>query len=231
MNAMTKPPSAQVTKTLGHVAMHYRKPEEGPLAARLLQLIGLNCTQTIPLPDGTNFYRFTTNFAAPNSGDGIIYVSALPETERAVIEATRAALKVDQPGEHPAVAAQRAFKASDPEAGFHVAFLYDSLDALEDMMLRMRDLAETDPELKGRIRVVLNRGMRGTPDVDARLDASPLYGDVERFAFGKHGVQAFVETDIFCTGPLGEGLTLEFDYIFPGYDSHILSVVELDARA
>jgi hypothetical protein len=73
----------------------------------------------------------------------------------------------------------------------------------------------------------MNRARPGDAAVDARLDASPLFGDVSRCAYGRNGVQVFIETDIFKGGQLGDAMMLEFDYVFPGNDSHILSVVEL----
>ena len=65
------------------------------------------------------------------------------------------------------------------------------------------------------------------PEIDARLDVSPIYKDVIRFTYGRNGVQAFVQTDLIVSGPLLEGIVLEFDYVWPGYASHILSVAEV----
>ena len=64
-------------------------------------------------------------------------------------------------------------------------------------------------------------------EVDARLDASPVFGSVTRYAYGRNGVQVFVETDLLKAGQLGDAMVLEFDYIFPGHTDHILSVVEM----
>ncbi len=63
--------------------------------------------------------------------------------------------------------------------------------------------------------------------MDARLDASPVYGDVTRYAYGRNGVQAFIETDILKAGQLGDSMVVELDFVFPGKDQHVLSVVEL----
>ena len=115
----------------------------------------------------------------------------------------------------------------DFEASFHVGFLMNSLEALETMMLTLRDKAQADPDLAGRVKIGLNRARAGNPAVDARLDASPLYGPVTRQAYGSAGVQAFVETDLLKAGQLGDSMVLEFDYVFPGHDSHVLSVVEM----
>jgi hypothetical protein len=218
---------SHASRTIGHFALHYAKPSEGPLAARFLSLLGFINTQDLPLPNGTHFYRFVVDPKNASRGDGIIYLSSVPAAQQAVIDAMRAALKVGSSAEHPAVAQLRAAQEADPEHGFHVGVLLDSLETLEETVLNLKKLAEVDPELKGRIKVVLNRSMPGTPDVDARLDASPLYGNVTRYAYGRNGVQAFIETNILSSGPLGEDLVIELDYVFPGHERHILSVVEV----
>jgi len=220
-------PRAQVNRMLGHVALHYDKVEDGPLAARVLESIGLLLTQHFPLGDGSEFYRFTVNHREPNRGDGIIYLSRLPEAHRDLIRAIRDSLHVGSPTEHPTVARMRAAQAADPEYTFHLGLLFDSLEAVEQAMSRVMDLSRSDPQLRGRINMELNRARPGTPEVDRRLDASPLYGSVKRYAYGRNGVQAFIETDLLVSGPLGEGLVIEIDYVFPGYKDHILSVVEL----
>jgi hypothetical protein len=217
----------KASRSMGHIALHYQTPEDGPLAARLLSLLGFVETQDLTLPDGSHFYRFVVDPQHHARGDGIIYLSAVPEAQRKLVEAVRGALKVNTPEEHPAVGGMRAALQTDPEYSFHAGFLMESLEDLEQTVLRLKELAETDPELKGRIKITVNRAMRGTPEVDARLDASPLYGDVTRTAYGRNGVQAFVETDILSSGTLGENMVIEFDYVFPGYQSHVLSVVEM----
>ena len=212
--------------TMGHVALHYNKPEEGPLAARLMKLIGFVETQDLILPNGAHFYRFVVDPKHEARGDGIFFLAPVPEAQRNLVKAIHESLKIGSPDEHPAVGEMRAAIESDPEYSFHVGFLLDSLDTLEQIVLNVRELGETDPELKGRVKVTLNRSLPGTPEVDKRLDESPLYGDVKRYAYGRNGVQAFIETDLLSSGTLGESMVIELDYVFPGYKSHVLSVVE-----
>lgn len=224
-------PAAQDTqiesRSMGHVALHYLKPNEGPLASKLLKLLGLVETQVLPFEDGTHFYRFVVNPKHQARGDGILYLSAAPPAQRQLVEAIREALNVDKPGQHPAVDGMRAALIADPEATFHVGFLLDSLEELERVVLDLKEKAQTDPEFKDRLKITLNRARPGDAEVDARLDASPIYGGVDRYAYGRNGVQAFIETDILTSGPLGESLVLELDYVFPNRANHILSVVEL----
>lgn len=218
--------TSAVARSMGHLALHYGAPEEGPVAAKLLTLLGFTETQMLPLPQG-NFYRFVVDQAHHSRGDGIMYLSALPEPQLKLIEAIHAAFGVGTDQEHEAVQGMRAMLISDPEASFHFGFLVESLEDLEAMVLTLRDKAENDPDLKGRIKIGMNRSRLGDADVDARLDASPVFGDVTRYAYGRNGVQVFVETDLLKAGQLGDSMVLEFDYVFPGHTSHILSIVEM----
>ncbi|ABP64542.1 hypothetical protein Saro_3683 (plasmid) [Novosphingobium aromaticivorans DSM 12444] len=212
--------------TMGHLALHYGKPSDGPIAARLLSLMGLHETQMLPLPGG-NFYRFVVSQEHFARGDGIVYLSCLPEAQLRLIEAIHSALGVGTDAEHEAVAGYRAMMAQDYEASFHFGFLVPSLEELEEMVLSLQDLATNDPDFKGRIGIGMNRARRGDEAVDARLDASPVFGNATRYAYGRGGVQVFVETDLVRAGQLGDRMYFEFDYVFPDQGSHILSVVEL----
>lgn len=213
-------------RSMGHLALHYGEAEDGPLAASLLEAIGLVETQMLPLPTG-NFYRFVVGAGHYSRGDGIIYLSALPEPQRQLIAAIHASLGVGTAMETEAVKGWRAMMAADPEASFHFGFLFDTLEELEQVVLDLRRREREDPALRGRINIVLNRARAGDEAVDARLDASPVFGDVTRYAYGRNGVQAFIETDILKAGQLGDSMVVELDYIFPGHEQHVLSVVEL----
>lgn len=218
--------SASANLSMGHIALHYGPAEDGPAAARLLQELGLCETQVLPLPNG-NFYRFVVDSRHFSRGDGIVYLSALPLPQARLITAIHAALGVGTNAEHEAVTSYRAMMATDYEASFHCGFLVDSLEVLERTVLRLRDLGERDPLLKGRLNIGMNRARPGNAEVDARLDASPVFGNCTRHAYGSHGVQVFVETDLVRAGQLGESMVFELDYVFPEAASHILSVVEL----
>ncbi|MDE2436185.1 MAG: hypothetical protein KGM49_08000 [Sphingomonadales bacterium] len=222
----TRPAGARSDRTMGHLALHYGAESDGPIAARLLKAMGLVETQVLSLPGG-NFYRFVANPGHAARGDGIIYLAALPEPQRKLIETIQSLLGMETAAQHQAVTDYQAMLASDPEASFHFGFLVDSLDDLEAMVLNLRDLNEFDPELKGRLTIGVNRARRGDAEVDARLDASPVFGSCERYAYGRNGVQVFVATDLIKAGQLGDRMFLEFDYVFPGRTDHILSVVEL----
>lgn len=214
------------TRSMGHLALHYGPAENAEAAASLMRALGFTETQMLPLPGG-NFYRFVVDERHAARGDGIIYLSAVPEAQRALTAAIHDALKVGSADEHAAVGGMRAMLDADPEASFHVGFLIDSFEALEVMTLDMQHRAAHDPVLKDRVSVRINRPRPGDAAIDARLDASPAFSGVTRHAYGRAGIQLFIETDLLKAGLLGDAMVLEFDYVFPGHDSHILSVVEL----
>jgi hypothetical protein len=219
------------SKTYGHLAVHYRKPEEGPLAARLLREIGFTECYSMAQPDGNTFYHFVIDEQANRGTDRIFYLLCMPDVLRKLYDEMHKALKVGTDEESAAVTELRAAQDADPEFNFHAAVVYPSLVDLEEKVARLQDLAANDPELKDRIKVTLNRAKPGTPEVDARMDASPVFGDVTRYTYGENGVQVFVETDLIAGGPLGDNWVFEFDYVFPGYKNNILNAPSDDAVA
>jgi hypothetical protein len=206
------------------VNLHYPCASDGPAAALLLETAGLVRTQEMELPQGGTFYRFSTNARAPDRADNIVYLSPLPQATAELFAAARERLGVGTRDEHPAVGAYQAAQAADPEFNFHVGFLVDSLDFLEERFLALQALEANDPRFAGRLQFLVNRALPGDADIDARLDASPVYRDIARYTYGRNGVQAFCETDLIVDGPLGEGLVFEFDYVFPGHAEHIMSI-------
>jgi hypothetical protein len=212
--------------TMGHIALHYPRAVDGPAAVKLLTLLGFVETQALPLPQG-NFYRFVVSERHHSRGDGILYLSAVPPAQQALVDATREALGYGTDHEHPAIGDLRRAMEADPEYCFHVGTLVGSLEELERIALELQERNQSDPDLKGRLKITINRPRLGDAAIDARLDASPAFGKVQRYAYGRNGVQLFVETDLLASGPLGESMVMELDYIFPGHDSHILSIVEL----
>lgn len=214
-------------RSMGHIALHYGEPENGPKAAKLLSLLGFVETQSFPIPQGGLFYRFVVDPKHQARGDGIVFLSSTPPAQRNLYAAIRSALKVGTPEEHPAVAEMRAGCDADPEFTFHVGVLLESLEDLEMVVANLQALAKTDPDLKGRLKFTFNRALAGDAIIDARLNSSAVYGDVKRYAYGRGGVQAFVETDLLSSGPLGQSLVIELDYVFPDRDLHILSTTEV----
>ena len=73
------------------------------------------------------------------------------------------------------------------------------------------------------MKIILNRARPGTAAVDERMDKSPIFEGVDRFTYGRNGIQAFIETDLFITGALGDKFVFELDYVFAGYSDNILT--------
>ena len=216
----SQPDRIGVRKTLGHLAVHYRTREDGPVAAKLLDLLGFARVRS---PAGYPYYHYVVDGNATNNGDGILFIMEQPQALQELDSAIREALKIDQPGEHPVIAKVRAAHDSDPEYDLHLGVLFNSLEEIEERVLRIRDAALSDPDLRGRVKVILNRARPGTAAVDERLDKSPIFRGVERFTYGRNGIQAFIETDLFVTGALGDKFVFELDYVFPGYSDNILT--------
>lgn len=211
---------------ISHVNLHYRDAEDGPLAAELLEILGLTRTQELAFDDGNTFYRFTTYASDTNRPEGIVYLSRLPAEIASLVAHSRSSLFADTDSPHDSVAAARTAQDQDPELNFHVGFLIGSLQKLETRIQKLQTMEREDARFRGRIKFVFNRPPRRHPEEDARLDASPIFGDSDRFTFGYHGVQAFVVTDLVVSGPLAEAMSFELDYVFPDQENHMLAVVE-----
>ncbi|OCC22475.1 hypothetical protein MB02_16585 [Croceicoccus estronivorus] len=215
---MPQPPKL----TMGHVAMHYSRPEDGPLAAKLLGILGFHQDEPLSFDGGvSNFYRLWTDKDTPRH-DGIVFLSYLPKSLRDLQARIREALDVGGRDEDPVVAAFKATEADDPELCFHVGLMYASLDELEAHVAAI----EADPKLNGRIKIVANRPPAGhDPEIDAIIDASPIFSKTERTTYGHFGVQVFIVTDLLSGGPLGEQMTVELDYVFPGHPQNVFTEV------
>jgi hypothetical protein len=204
------------------VALQYGRPEEGPLAARLLGLLGFEQAEHFVLPDGSDFYRFVVDEKHALRADGTLFLSVVPVEQRALGTAIREALNVDTSAQHSAVSTWRSAVAETPEMNFHVGFLVSTLEEAERIVLTMQTLNENDPDLRGRLKTSWNRAQPGDPAVDARLDVSPAFATGGSYVYGPlAAVQVFVETDLLVSGPLQDSMLLEFDYVFPGFRNEL----------
>ncbi|WP_174274214.1 hypothetical protein [Sphingomonas bacterium] len=207
----------RTSSSFGHLALHYREAEDGPRAARLLEALGFSPSYSTEGAGG-RFWHFVIDPQAEGGTDRILYLIRMPAPLRAVYDAIDVGLTGSAE-----VAALREAQAKDPELGFHAAVLMHSLEELEALVQRVAAIAAEDPELAGRVRLTLNRARPGTPAVDARMDASPVFAQATRHTYGPNGVQVFVETDLIAGGPMGDNWVFEFDYVFPGYEENILN--------
>ncbi len=208
-------------KALGHLALHYKTPEDGPRAAKLLELMGMKRVQEIPFGGGVVFYQFAVADDASGRGIGTLYLSMVPPPLATITQAIRQALKVGTAQEHAAVAGLREGMLQDPEMMFHVGLMMDSLEEVERLMLTLRHANEHDPDLKGRLRLLCNKAKPGDAEIDARMQTSAVFGATPRHTYGMYGVQAFVETDLLAGGPLGESMVIELDFAFSSHPDNM----------
>jgi hypothetical protein len=86
--------------------------------------------------------------------------------------------------------------AVQPQRYHHVAIGFETLDAWEEAVERIRGLPATDPALA------------------ARLEVAAVFRPGDPGAFGDDFVQAFVRTDIFSVGLLTLGQTIELQHYY-----------------
>jgi len=216
MNVVTHAGLAPNSKTIGHLALHYRTPDDAPRAAKLLDLLGMKRLQEIPFGGGVVFYQFTVADDPTGRGIGTLYLSMVPPPLAGITQVIRDLLKAGTPDEHPAVAELRRGQEIDPEMNFHVGLMVNSLEEVERIMLALHEANLSDPDLKGRLKLVTNKARSGGDEaIEARMESSPIFSRTDRFTYGRYGCQAFIETDLLAGGPLGENLVIELDFAFP----------------
>jgi hypothetical protein len=76
-------------KSLGHLALHYRTPDDGPWAAKLLELLGFKRMQEIVFGGGMVFYQFSVAEDPTGRGVGTLYLSMVPEPIAALTQANQ----------------------------------------------------------------------------------------------------------------------------------------------
>ncbi|QFQ86035.1 hypothetical protein F8A10_00550 [Paracoccus kondratievae] len=126
------------TTTVGHVALHYGKPEDGPLTAKLFKLMGFVTREETAYPDGTVFHYFLVDPHAINAGDGILFLVPRKNVPRALYDAIRKTFRANQQDEDEVVNDSRAAARENPELGVHVGFLKSSLEELEGIVQRVQ---------------------------------------------------------------------------------------------
>jgi len=203
--------TAGTAKTLGHLALHYRAGD-GDLVVRLFSGLGLRVEDLAPGRNGDRFFKIVLD---PGVEDGFFFAATAAPAQLAFEDAMTEACRARDGA--AALAAYRASRVSDPEAGFHIAVRYDSLEALERAVLSMETARSDEPRLAGRLALTRFKARAGQDlDVDARMAASPAFRPDDREAFGDKVVQVFLNTDVVAGGLLSLGQTFELTYHFPG---------------
>ena len=199
-------PASDHAKALNHLALHYR-PGDSDRIVRLFRTLGLRVEDLGPGRNGDRSLRVVIDASRP---DGFFFVST----------ATPAQLQFEATLEEAcggALGAYRQTRQSDPEAGFHIAVRYDSLEAVEQAIVGLRAVIAEEPGLAERLSVIAMKAHSSdNPAIAERMASSPVFGPEDREAFGEGIVQVFVSTDLVAGGLLSVGQTIELDYIFPG---------------
>jgi hypothetical protein len=201
--------------TIGHLALHYR-PGDEQAARRLLELLGCTLVQNGPAPGTDGFTTVVVDHDTWNYVDNVLYLSRAHPAQLALEDAI-----VERLADDPSLAAYHDARVGQPEALAHVGIRYASFAALERAVLGVEAAAAPGGELEGRAVVTKFRARPGADaDIDAAMDASPVFGPDDRPAFADYGVQCFVKTDLFAAGLLALGQTIELDYFFaPAFET------------
>ena len=195
-------------RSLGHVALAVG-PGDGPAAARLLSLLGLQVTDNGPSKQGDPWYTALVDPDTFAGLENLFFVVPVSE-EQLRLEASIGEALVDAEELDGFFASKR----DKPESASHIALAYNDLDALEAAVEAVLDAAD-EPPLAGRVSVRIFRARDGYADVEERMAASDLWADADDVAFVERTVQVFVQTDVVSTGLLLLGQTIELDYVFP----------------
>lgn len=209
---------ATTPTSIGHLALHFR-PGERDLATRFFQLLGARIREFPNALSDEPLYIVAMDGAVPDQADNIIYLFALKpaqlDLEAAIVEALGAC--TDR--EHPALAAFLAHRNQWPESYLHFGLHFATLAELEAAVLRIQEERESNPAFGARIQgmqVLRARGQEGDHEIEDRMAASPVFADAADYAYGKHGVQVHIRTDLFATGLALFGSIVELDFVFTG---------------
>jgi hypothetical protein len=198
-------------RSLGHIALAVG-PGDGPAAAHLLSLLGLDVTDNGPSKQGDPWYTALVDADTFRGLENLFFVVPVSE-EQLRLEAAIGDALVDAEELDGFFASKRA----QPESASHIALAYRDLDDLEAAVQAVLDAAD-EPPLAGRVQVRVFRARDGYADVEERMAGSDLFADADDVAFVERTVQVFVQTDVVSTGLLLLGQTIELDYVFPALD-------------
>jgi hypothetical protein len=209
---------AATATSLGHVAVHYR-PADRELAVRYFQLLGARIREFPNASSPHPLYIIALDGAEPDKANNIVYLFALKPAQADLEAAIGEALGVGTDHEHPAVGAFREHRAQMPESYLHLGVHFTDLGELEAAVQRMQAEMERDPAFGARIQgmqILKARGSDSDTEIAQRMADSPVFGPVDAYAYGVHGVQVHMRTDLFATGVSMFGSVVELDYIFTG---------------
>jgi hypothetical protein len=211
----------QQTRTIGHLALHYG-PGDQEGARRLLELCGCTLLDNGPAPGKDGFCTVLLDDATASHAENLMFLSPVGAAQLELERAIAKGLSIGTADEDPAAATFKQSKHDKPESSAHIGIRYASFEALEDTVMALEKAATPGGELAGRLEITKFKAPPGLdPEVDRRIAASPIFTGDEARSFAKWWVQIFVRTDLFAHGLLQFGQTIELDYVFEPFFSHL----------
>lgn len=209
---------AATPTSIGHLAVHFR-PGERDLATRFFQLLGARIREFPNALSDEPLYIVAMDGADPDRANNIVYLFALKPAQIELESAIAESLGAGTDHEHPALTAFLEHRERWPESYLHFGLHFAALEELEAAVLRMQAEMESNPAFGARIQgmqIMRARGQEGDHAIDERMAASPVFAGTADYAYGKHGVQVHIRTDLFATGLALFGSIVELDFVFTG---------------
>ena len=166
-----------VDRRLTHVELLHA-PGERALAARVFELLGC-----VVVDSGRHWFTAFIDSDLRDWANNVLYASEVP-AEQLEVEATM------ESSAQAWIAMVRAAPQNAPHFGLRVA----SSDAQREILERVRDAGASDPELRGRVEVLV------------------LYPHDAPDAIATSMDQAFIWTDVVASGPLRLGQVIEIQW-------------------
>jgi hypothetical protein len=211
----------QQSRVIGHLALHYGPGDEWG-ARRLLELCGCTLIDNGPSPGKDGFCTVLLDDTTANHAQNLMFLSPVGQVQIELEQAIAKGLRIGTADEDPAASTFKQFKYDKPESSAHIGFRYASFEALEDTVMALEKAGKPGGELAGRLEITKFKAPPGLdPEVDRRIAASPIFTGEEERSFAKWWVQIFVRTDLFAHGLLQFGQTIELDYVFEPFFSHL----------
>ena len=204
--------------SLGHLALHFR-PGERALATRFFELLGARVQEFPNQFSAEPLYVIAMDRDTPARADNIVYLFALKPVQLELEAAIAKHLGLGTDEAHPALTAFLDQRAQWPESYLHFGLHYSRLEDLEAAVTGLRAEIEANPEFGSRIQglqILKARGEDGDREIDERMAASEVFSRTDEYAYGRHGAQVHIRTDLFATGLSLFGSVVELDFVFTG---------------
>ncbi|MFF9542511.1 hypothetical protein ACF1B4_02835 [Streptomyces albidoflavus] len=204
--------------SLGHLALHFR-PGERQLATRFFELLGATVREFPNQFSDEPLYLIAMDRDSPARADNIVFLFALKPSQLALEEVIADQLGMGTGQPHPALGEFLRQRSEWPESYLHFGLHYSRLEDLEEAVLALRAEMASRPAFGERIQslqILRARGEEGDRGLEERMAASPVFGESAQHAYGRHGAQVHIRTDLFATGLALFPSVVELDFVFTG---------------